>query len=136
EVDRQRPRTSKPLAPKDRRVPTGPHTMIWSLSELYSASDSDPAPVVGFLRVLAAGYGVLEPPRVLDVGCGPGRLLAPLERLRWEVTGMEPNRDFLAAAREVARSSRRLHVRPGGFLDVEDREIFDLVVGMNGSFAH
>lgn len=107
-----------------------------SLSELYFASDSDPAPIVEFLRELAEAYELPQPLRVLDVGCGPGRLLAPLERLRWEVTGMEPNADFLASARAIAQASRRVTVRRGGFLDIRDSEVFDLVLGINSSFAH
>lgn len=107
-----------------------------SLGELYLASDADPAPVVEFLRELAAGYELPQPLHVLDVGCGPGRLLAPLERLRWQVTAMEPNPDFLASARAAAGSSRRVTVLRGGFQDVDQHDEFDLVTGINSSFAH
>lgn len=107
-----------------------------SLSELYSASDSDPTPVVGFLQALAASYGLSQPLHVLDVGCGPGRLLIPLEQLRWQVTGMEPNPEFIASARATAGSSRRVAVRQGGFLDIDQHESFELVVAINSSFAH
>jgi SAM-dependent methyltransferase len=48
------------------------------LAELYIASDSDPAHIVEFLRALAAAYELPQPLHVLDAGCGPGRLLAPL----------------------------------------------------------
>lgn len=107
-----------------------------SLSELYSASDADPAPIVDFLRELASSYGLPQPLHALDVGCGPGRLLLPLERLRWQVTGMEPNPDFAASARAVASSSRRVTVLQQGFLDIEESESFDLVLAINSSFAH
>jgi SAM-dependent methyltransferase len=107
-----------------------------TLAELYFASDSDPAPIVEFLRELAASYDLPQPLHVLDVGCGPGRLLAPLERLRWEVTGMEPDPDFLASARAIGETSRRIRVRRGGFREIRDGEAFDLVVGINSSFAH
>jgi SAM-dependent methyltransferase len=110
--------------------------MTPSLGELYIASDSDPAPIVAFLRGLAEEYALPQPLRVLDVGCGPGRLLGPLERLRWEVTGMEPNADFRASAREAAGGSRRVRVRGGGFGEIDDHAAFDLVVGINSSFAH
>ncbi|HEX8360782.1 MAG TPA: class I SAM-dependent methyltransferase [Longimicrobium sp.] len=106
------------------------------LSELYVASDSDPAPIVEFLRWLAESYGLPQPLHVLDAGCGPGRLLGPLERLRWRVTGMEPNPDFFAAARAFAQSSRRVEVIQGGFLDIDQSEEFELVVAVNSSFAH
>jgi SAM-dependent methyltransferase len=107
-----------------------------SLSELYTAFDSEPTRIVAFLRHLAESYRLPQPLRVLDVGCGPGRLLRPLERLRWEVTGMEPNPEFLASARAIATESRRIHVLPGGFQHIEDVEGFDLVLGVNSSFAH
>lgn len=106
------------------------------LSELYVASDSDPAPIVEFLRELAASYRLPQPLHVLDAGCGPGRLLGPLERLRWRVTGMEPNPDFFASARAFAQSSRRVEVVQGGFLDIGWSEELDLVVAVNSSFAH
>lgn len=106
-----------------------------SLADLYTASDSDPTPVVEFLRRLAESYGLPRPLHVLDLGCGPGRLLAPLDRLRWTVVGVEPHPQLLAAARAAA-TSRRVTVRQGGFLDVDDRETFDLAIAVNSSFAH
>ncbi len=106
------------------------------LAELYIASDSDPAHIVEFLRELAAAYELPQPLHLLDAGCGPGRLLAPLDRLRWRVTGMEPNSDFVAASHSVARSSRRVSVLQGGFLDIAQCGEFELVVAVNSSFAH
>jgi SAM-dependent methyltransferase len=110
--------------------------MMPRLSELYTAFDSAPTRIVAFLQRLAEEYELAQPPRVLDVGCGPGRLLRPLEQLRWDVMGMEPDPDFLAASREIAKESRRLRALPGGFQDIEDANAFDLVLGINSSFAH
>ena len=107
-----------------------------SLAQLYIASDSDPAHIVEFLRELASAYELPQPLHVLDAGCGPGRLLAPLDRLRWQVTGMEPNPEFVSSARAVAQSSRRVSVLQGGFLDIGQFGEFDLVVAVNSSFAH
>jgi SAM-dependent methyltransferase len=106
------------------------------LSELYMAFDSAPTRIVAFLQRLAEEYQLTRPPRVLDVGCGPGRLFHPLERLHWDITGMEPHPDFLAAAREIAKESRRLRAHRGGFQDIEEANAFDLVLGVNSSFAH
>lgn len=106
------------------------------LADLYIASDSDPAHVVEFLRELASAYELPQPLHVLDAGCGPGRLLAPLDRLRWQVTGIEPHPSFVASARSIARSSRRVSVLQGGFLDIGQAGEFDLVVAVNSSFAH
>lgn len=110
--------------------------MTPALAELYTASDSDPAPVVAFLQALAASYELPQPPHALDLGCGPGRLLGPLERLRWRVTAMEPNPDFFAAARAAVQASRRVEVRRGGFLELDDGDAFDLAIAVNSSFAH
>lgn len=110
--------------------------MMPTLSELYTASDSDPAPIVAFLQALAASYHLPQPLHVLDLGCGPGRLLGPLERLRWQITGMEPNTDFFAAARVSVQASRRVSVRHGGFLDLDDSDAFDLAIAVNSAFAH
>jgi SAM-dependent methyltransferase len=71
-------------------------------AELYCAFDSDPAPVVDFLRWLASVHELPSPPHVLDIGCGPGRLLLPLSRLGWHVVGMEPNEAFFTYAKTVA----------------------------------
>lgn len=106
------------------------------LADLYFASDSDPAHIVEFLRDLAFTYELPQPLHALDAGCGPGRLLAPLDRLRWQVTGIEPNPSFVASARSIAQSSRRVSVLQGGFLDVGQDGEFDLVIAVNSSFAH
>lgn len=107
-----------------------------SLSELYTAFDSPPHRIVAFLEHLVATYRLPQPLRVLDIGCGPGRLLRPLERLGWAVVGLEPNPDFVTAAQTLAQSSRHLSVRQGGFLDVSDTEGFHLACAVNSSFAH
>jgi SAM-dependent methyltransferase len=106
------------------------------LSDLYAAFDSPPTQIVAFLQGLVERYRLARPPRVLDVGCGPGRLLRPLAQLHWEVTAMEPNADFFASARAAAKESRRIQVEPGGFQDIDSVEAFDLVLGVNSSFAH
>lgn len=107
-----------------------------SPSQLYTAFDSDPAPVVGFLRWLAASAGLPQLLRVLDVGCGPGRLLAPLASLRWQVVGMEPEPEFREHAVRAAAELPNARVLPGGFAEIEQVESFDLAVGINSSAAH
>lgn len=46
-----------------------------SAATLHAAFDSDPTPIVDFLVWLAGDVAGAFPPRVLDVGCGVGRLL-------------------------------------------------------------
>lgn len=119
-------------------------------AELFRAFEADPSPVVEFLDWLAARYGLAgpdtgagtgarrpgaDPPRVLDMGCGTGRVLGPLARWGWRVTGMEPHPGFRAAAREVGEPLGA-PVWRGGFNDLSRREAFDLIIACNSSFAH
>jgi SAM-dependent methyltransferase len=80
-----------------------------------------------------AAPGSLE---VLDVGCGPGRMLPAWARLGWTATGMEPDPDYHPAAQEVARSLGLPDVRAGGFAEIDDARAFDLIAAINDPFSH
>jgi len=105
-------------------------------AELYRAFDPDPAPVVDFLRWLVSMHDLPSPLHVLDVGCGPGRLLPPLAQSGWQVVGMEPNEAFFAHAKTVAEPLDHVEVHRGGFNDLSAAESFDLILGINSTFAH
>lgn len=105
-------------------------------ADLYSAFDTDPAPVVDFLRWLAGVNGLPGLPHVLDIGCGPGRLLLPLSRLGWPVVGMEPNEAFFHHAKSVAELMDHVEVQRGGFNDLSASKRYDLILGINSAFAH
>jgi SAM-dependent methyltransferase len=93
--------------------------------ELYQLfmGEGDTQRVVAFLRWLV-GEG---PARVLDVGAGTGRLLAPLEALGWDVVGLEPRASYRAQHGKI---------RPGGFADIDEDAIFDAIVAVNDPFAY
>lgn len=105
-------------------------------AQLYSLYESDPVPVVAFLRHLTDTYSLSGPLRVLDVGCGPGRLLAPLAALGWKVTGLEPDPDYAEAAVRSATGREDVRVRRGGFGDIDESSAYDLVAAVNGPYSY
>lgn len=105
-------------------------------AQLYSLYESDPAPVVAFLRYLTDAYGLSGSLRVLDVGCGPGRLLAPLSGLGWTVTGLEPDADYAEAAARTAAGLPGARVMRGGFSDIDETGAYDLIAAVNGPYSY
>jgi SAM-dependent methyltransferase len=105
-------------------------------ARLYALYETDPAPIVDFLRRLAASYDLRGDLDVLDVGCGPGRLLGPLAALGWKVTGLEPDPDYAAAAREKAAALPGAAVRTGGFAEIETTGACDLIAAVNGPYSY
>ena len=108
---------------------------------LYVAFDTDPTPIVEFLAWLLPSYGVeTSAPRVLDVGCGPGRLLGPLADRGWRVQGMEPDAGYRGYAAKIAAQHPGASVAGGGFADIgsalTEAAAYDLIVAVNGSFAY
>ena len=67
--------------------------------QLYALYDSDPEPIVEFFDYLRDLYELPRPGTLLDMGCGPGRLLGPLSQTGWIVTGYEPDPDYAPSAR-------------------------------------
>ncbi|MGH9222401.1 MAG: methyltransferase domain-containing protein [Acidimicrobiales bacterium] len=62
---------------------------------------------VPFNARIARSFDLAGELRVLDIGCGTGRPLAPLAALGWHVVGMGPQVENLAEARETRRSRGR-----------------------------
>ena len=105
-------------------------------SQLYTFYDRAPEPIVEFIEYLRESYGLPRPGRVLDMGCGPGRLLEPLAASDWMVTGYEPDPEYAAAARRVVAPMTGHAFREAGFLDLDDRSTFDLIVAVNDPYLY
>lgn len=105
-------------------------------SELYSAFDSDPTQITDFLQWLVSSYGISLPCNILDMGCGPGKMLAEFSKLKWPVVGMEPDQDYYKQAKIIAESHNGVIVKKGGFAEIDFVNSFDLVAAINAPFAH
>lgn len=127
-------RAVRPTAPRPES--NGPcETLVSRNAELYELFDSDPASMLGFLGWIAESNAIAAP-RVLDVGCGPGRLLAHFDRLGWSAVGLEPDPEFFARAVERAAAWPDIVVRQGGFAEIPTEGNFDLLIAMNGPFSY
>ncbi len=110
--------------------------MAMDHSELYALYESDPMPIVSFLSYLRESYGLSSPTTILDMGCGPGRLLRPLAEAGWGVTGYEPDPDYAAAAMVEADALPGVRVREAGLLELDEVAAFDLVALVNGPLSY
>jgi SAM-dependent methyltransferase len=107
-------------------------------SESYAAfgGPAGTSRIARFLEWLAARRGLAAPIRLLDVGCGPGRMFPAFRALGWEVASMEPDADFREAAIVAATAAGYEPPRAGGFLEIDAVERFDLVTAINDPFSH
>ncbi|HEU5034496.1 MAG TPA: class I SAM-dependent methyltransferase [Mycobacteriales bacterium] len=106
-------------------------------AEVYAALyDAPPEDEQEFVRWVAQTFHGDEVARVLDMGCGTGRLLAGLAAQDWQVVGYEPNPDYAEAARRVARDLPGVDVVKGGFLDLVEERTFDVIFAINDLFAY
>jgi SAM-dependent methyltransferase len=86
---------------------------------------------VPFISRIALSFDLAGELRVLDLGCGTGRLLAPLAELGWRVVGMDPQFENLAEARKMADlAAGRIEIVAGGFAELDETEAFDIVVAV------
>jgi SAM-dependent methyltransferase len=110
--------------------------MVNLQSDMYTEFDKDPQPITAFVAWLADTYHLPQQIDVLDMGCGPGRMLAEYHRLGWHVTGMEPDADFYQSARSHIAHIPGAKVYKGGFLEMNFEDNFHLITAVNNPFSY
>lgn len=107
--------------------------MNWN-AQFYNHFDIEAPHIRDFLLALCRLYALPPNLSALDIGCGTGRLLPLLASLGWQVTGLEPNADYLEAAQKFA--SQSVTVKQGAFADIDETEAFHLIAAVNAPFAY
>jgi SAM-dependent methyltransferase len=69
------------------------------------------------------------PARLIDLGCGTGRLIVPLAKAGWRVLGVDLSAEMLAVAREKARAE-------GAEVELLQANLAELDALPDGSFDH
>lgn len=106
-------------------------------STLYEAFDTQkPEVPLNFLVWLANEAELPSDLHILDMGCGPGRMLRAFSEQGWHVTAMESDTDYCAHAKQKAAALASVNVKQGGWGDLDMRGEFDLIVALNGPFAY
>jgi 2-polyprenyl-3-methyl-5-hydroxy-6-metoxy-1,4-benzoquinol methylase len=90
-----------------------------------------------FILSLLRSRGIADPPRVLDLGCGRGRVAIELALKGAAVTGIDINQDYLSEAEKRARG-RGAEVR---WRRCDDRELgadgeYDAVISLYTTFGY
>lgn len=110
--------------------------MVNLSTELYNLFDIDGIHIVDFLKWLVESYHLPDDLTLLDVGCGPGRLLKPMAQQGWRVVGMEPNPEYHAGAVAIANQHENITIIQGGFADIVEEAAYDLIIAVNAPFAY
>lgn len=110
--------------------------MINLQGALYDAFDASASETVEFLVRLARSYDLPSDLTILDIGCGTGKHIPEFAQNGWQVTGIEPDADFLEMAHQRTRHLGHIQLRRGGFLDVCDKNRFDLATAINDPLAY
>jgi SAM-dependent methyltransferase len=105
-------------------------------SKLYQIYDREAGPIISFIEYLRELYRLPRPGDLLDMGCGPGRLLDPLAASEWRVVGYEPDRDYAGSAQAILRHIPNGRFRLAGFLELDEQQAFDLIIAVNGPYYY
>jgi len=93
----------------DHRLPSGVTRALWEYAhDTAIARDYDQftanSPLLELdLHLLRERFG--QPGRLLDLGCGSGRVAIPFAQQGWEVTGVDLSLDMLQVTREKAQQA-------------------------------
>lgn len=91
--------------------------------------------ILEFHRRLLSHYNLAKDIKLLEIGCGTGRLLDGFSSFAGDVVGMEPSTPYLRRARERIRS-KTITLQPGGFADLHAQNEFDLITAVNGPIVY
>lgn len=110
-------------------------------AEIYNAFYLKPHEVLDlskFISMVAHLYGK-EPAssKLLDMGCGTGRLLRAFAAAGWTIYGVEPDASYLECAERVKSDCEgEMELYSGKFSDFQIPDSVELIVAINGSFAY
>ncbi len=76
-----------------------------------------------------------RPGRILDLGCGTGRMLGPLAQAGFDPVGLDHCAAMLATARRRHRGPRLVLADAGQGLPFEDH-CFDLIISLHATLSH
>lgn len=109
---------------------------IYQHPEFYDLEHADAQPDVRFFCRMAEK---LKPRRILDLGCGTGRVTFPLasvaEAWKGSVVGLDQEKAMLDAARDK-RGAERIDWIEGDFMQWRSEAPFDLILSACSSLSH
>lgn len=94
----------------------------------------DPKPIIDFIEWSLNKYKIKLGSHILDLGCGTGRMLREINQLGYRVTGLEPEPEYFEAA--TKHENENIKVLKGGFESLNQKEIYDAVLAINGPFSY
>jgi SAM-dependent methyltransferase len=95
-------------APADWQLPPGVNRGLWDylhdpgIARGYDAGLAD-SPLFAIDRRFVEEHAGARPGRLIDLGCGTGRLLVPFAQRSWFALGVDLSAEMLAVARDKAR---------------------------------
>ena len=108
------------------------------LYDTFISRSDDVAEIEEFHADLASGYANGRFPRLLEVGCGTGRLLAAFARTSESVVGIDLDPEYLNRATDFARENNlhNLDLRHCALAALHEDIAFDCISMINGVFYY